>query len=296
MYINQFLQYLQKEKNYSAYTIKAYHKDLEVFKQFLKDNHIDLVSTTSKDVRLWIAHLSEQNLSEKTINRKIATLKSFYKFLLKTDTIQASPMAQLKSMKVRRQVPVPFSQNEMHNLLDKNLFSNDFEGRRDYAIIALLYNTGIRQGELIAIKLSAIDFHKKELKVLGKRNKERLIPLLDHTIEAVQSYIEIKNKYFASSSDIDDYLWLTKKGKKIYEVLVYRVINSYLSKVSVKHKKSPHMLRHTFATHLLNNGADLNSIKELLGHSSLAATQIYTHSSIQELKNIYKKAHPRSRK
>lgn len=296
MYINQFLQYLQKEKNYSAYTIKAYHKDLEVFKQFLKDNHIDLVSATSKDVRLWIAHLSEQNLSEKTINRKIATLKSFYKFLLKTDTIQASPMVQLKSMKVRRQVPVPFSQNEMHNLLDKNLFSNDFEGRRDYAIIALLYSTGIRQGELIAIKLSAIDFHKKELKVLGKRNKERLIPLLDHTIEAVQSYIEIKNKYFAGSPDIDDYLWLTKKGKKIYEVLVYRVINSYLSKVSVKHKKSPHMLRHTFATHLLNNGADLNSIKELLGHSSLAATQVYTHSSIQELKNIYKKAHPRSRK
>ena len=296
MYINQFLQYLQKEKNYSAYTIKAYHKDLEVFKQFLQDNHIDLVSATSKDVRLWIAHLSEQNLSEKTINRKIATLKSFYKFLLKTDTIQASPMVQLKSMKVRRQVPVPFSQNEMHNLLDKNLFSNDFEGRRDYAIIALLYSTGIRQGELIAIKLSAIDFHKKELKVLGKRNKERLIPLLDHTIEAVQSYIEIKNKYFAGSPDIDDYLWLTKKGKKIYEVLVYRVINSYLSKVSVKHKKSPHMLRHTFATHLLNNGADLNSIKELLGHSSLAATQVYTHSSIQELKNIYKKAHPRSRK
>ena len=296
MYINQFLQYLQKEKNYSAYTIKAYHKDLEVFKQFLKDNHIDLVSATSKDVRLWIAHLSERNLSEKTINRKIATLKSFYKFLLKTDTIQASPMVQLKSMKVRRQVPVPFSQNEMRNLLDKNLFSNDFEGRRDYAIIALLYSTGIRQGELIAIKLSAIDFHKKELKVLGKRNKERLIPLLDHTIEAVQSYIEIKNKYFAGSPDIDDYLWLTKKGKKIYEVLVYRVINSYLSKVSVKHKKSPHMLRHTFATHLLNNGADLNSIKELLGHSSLAATQIYTHSSIQELKNIYKKAHPRSRK
>ncbi len=296
MYINQFLQYLQKEKNYSAYTIKAYHKDLEVFKQFLKDNHIDLVSATSKDVRLWIAHLSERNLSEKTINRKIATLKSFYKFLLKTDTIQASPMVQLKSMKVRRQVPVPFSQNEMRNLLDKNLFSNDFEGRRDYAIIALLYSTGIRQGELIAIKLSAIDFHKKELKVLGKRNKERLIPLLDHTIEAVQSYIEIKNKYFAGSSDIDDYLWLTKKGKKIYEVLVYRVINSYLSKVSVKHKKSPHMLRHTFATHLLNNGADLNSIKELLGHSSLAATQVYTHSSIQELKNIYKKAHPRSRK
>ena len=296
MYINQFLQYLQKEKNYSAYTIKAYHKDLEVFERFLQNNHIDLVSATSKDVRLWIARLSEQNLSEKTINRKMATLKSFYKFLLKTDTIPASPMAQLKSMKVRRQVPVPFSQNEMHNLLDKNLFSNDFEGRRDYAIIALLYNTGIRQGELIAIKPPAIDFHKKELKVLGKRNKERLIPLLDHTIEAVQSYIEIRNKYFAGSSNIDEYLWLTKKGKKIYEVLVYRVINSYLSKVSVKHKKSPHMLRHTFATHLLNNGADLNSIKELLGHSSLAATQVYTHSSIQELKNIYKKAHPRSRK
>jgi len=296
MYINQFLQYLQKEKNYSAYTIKAYHKDLEVFELFLQDRDLSLISATSKDVRLWIARQSEQNLSEKTINRKIATLKSFYKFLLKTETIPVSPVAQLKSLKVRRQVPVPFSQLEMHNLLDKNLFSDDFEGRRDYAIISLLYSTGIRQGELISIKPSAIDFHKKELKVLGKRNKERLIPLLDHTIEAVQSYIEIKQKYFTGSSDIDDYLWLTKKGKKVYEVLVYRVINSYLSRVSVKHKKSPHMLRHTFATHLLNNGADLNSIKELLGHSSLAATQVYTHSSIQELKNIYKKAHPRSRK
>jgi integrase/recombinase XerC len=190
---------------------------------------------------------------------------------------------------------VPFSETEMHNLFDENLFDNDFEGIRNKAIISIFYTTGIRRAELIGLTENSIDYHKKELKVLGKRNKERLIPLLDSTLKYIDTYINVKNKHF-SNVKIDNSLFLTKKGKKIYETLVYRVINSYLSSVSVKHKKSPHMLRHTFATHLLNNGADLNSIKELLGHSSLAATQVYTQSGINELKNIYKKAHPRSKK
>ncbi len=291
----QFLTYLQKEKNYSALTLKAYRKDLSDFDAFLNQINSEIKTATAKDIRLWIAHLSEQNLSEKTINRKIAALKSFYKFLQKTGTIKQNPAVQISSLKVHRKVPVPFSTGEMHDLLDAELFPDDYEGVRDYALISLLYTTGIRRAELINLKTKDIDFHKKALKVTGKRNKQRIIPLLINTIDGLRKYIAVKTEFFAGKP-VDDYVFLTKKGKKMYDVLVYRIINSYLSRVSVKHKKSPHMLRHTFATHLLNNGADLNSIKELLGHSSLAATQVYTHSSIQELKNVYQNTHPRSKK
>jgi len=295
MLTNRFLTYLQKEKNYSALTLKAYRKDLTDFDAFLNEINSEIKTATAKEIRLWIAHLSEQNLSEKTINRKIAALKSFYKFLQKTGTIQQNPAVQISGLKVHRKVPVPFSTGEMQDLLDAELFPGDYEGIRDYALITLLYTTGIRRAELINLKTKDIDFHKKELKVTGKRNKQRIIPLLLNTIEALKNYMDEKETFFAGKQ-IDNYMFLTKKGKKMYDVLVYRVINSYLSRVSVKHKKSPHMLRHTFATHLLNKGADLNSIKELLGHSSLAATQVYTHSSIQELKKIYQNTHPRSKK
>ncbi len=295
MLIDRFLTYLNKEKKYSALTLKAYRKDLSDFASFLNDMNSKINTATVKEIRLWIAHLSEQNLSEKTINRKIAALKSFYKFLQKTGSIQRNPAVQISGLKVHRKVPVPFSTGEMQDLLDAKYFPDDYEGVRDYALINLLYTTGIRRAELINLKPKYIDFHKKELKVTGKRNKQRIIPLLINTMEALSKYIAIKEDFF-DNKPIDDYVFLTKKGKKMYDVLVYRVINSYLSRVSVKHKKSPHMLRHTFATHLLNKGADLNSIKELLGHSSLAATQVYTHSSIQELKKIYQNTHPRSKK
>ncbi len=293
--ITAFLTYLKKEKHYSEHTLKAYNKDLADFEIFIKDTGQSITTVTNKHLRLWVSGLTGQNLSDKTINRKIAALKSFYKFLLKTGSIPTNPAAQLNSLKIHRKIPVPFSTDEMENLLDLNMFSEDFEGQRDKAVIALFYSTGIRRAELINIRLQDIDFHKKELKVLGKRNKERLIPLLDYTIDTINDYITAKKEYF-KNTPTEAYLFVTKKGKKMYEVLVYRLINSYISKVSVKHKKSPHMLRHTFATHLLNNGANLNAIKELLGHSSLAATQVYTHSSIQQLKNVYNKAHPRSKK
>ena len=293
----QFIQYLEREKNYSPLTLKSYLGDLSDFEAFSKSNNIqfDLKKVTSKQVRIWIAFLSERKLSERTINRKIASLKSFYKFLRKTNTIIESPLNNITGMKVRRKIPVPFSETEMDNLFDESFFQPDFEGIRDKAIIAVLYTTGIRRAELIGLTLKSIDYHKKELKVLGKRNKERILPLLDSTLNYIETYLNSRNQLF-SEAKITDSLFITKKGKKIYETLVYRIINSYLSSVSVKHKKSPHMLRHTFATHLLNNGADLNAIKELLGHSSLAATQVYTQSGISELKNIYKKAHPRSKK
>ena len=295
MLIDRFLTYLQKEKNYSALTLKAYRKDLTDFATFLTDINSEINSATAKEIRLWIANLSEQNLSEKTINRKIAALKSFYKFLQKTGTIQQNPAVQISGLKVHRKVPVPFSTGEMQDLLESDFFPDDYEGVRDYALINLLYTTGIRRAELINLQTNDIDFYKKELKVTGKRNKQRIIPLLINTVEALDKYFSVKADFFAGKQ-IDDYVFLTKKGKKMYDVLVYRVINSYISRVSVKHKKSPHMLRHTFATHLLNNGSNLNSIKELLGHSSLAATQVYTHSSIQELKKIYQNTHPRSKK
>jgi len=292
----QFLDYLQKEKNYSLLTIKCYASDISDFETYIKSINVknSFVNISTKEVRMWIAGLSDKSFSEKTINRKIAALKSFYKFLQKTETVQVNPLASITGMKIHRKIPVPFSEAEMQNLFDERLFSNDFEGVRNKAIISVFYTTGIRRAELINLSLLNIDFSKKELKVLGKRNKERIIPLLENTIDFINEYLEYRNKL--NIIEDDNCLFLTIKGKKIYEKLVYRLINSYISKVSIKHKKSPHMLRHTFATHLLNNGADLNAIKELLGHSSLAATQIYTHSGIQELKNIYKKAHPRSRK
>lgn len=294
---NQFIQYLGREKNYSPLTQRSYLGDITDFEAYLKANNVQvsLTEITSKQVRGWIAFLSERKLSERTINRKIASLKSFYKFLQKTKTILDNPLVNISGMKVHRKIPVPFSEQEMNALIDTSYFSDDFEGIRNKAMISILYTTGIRRAELISLTNNSIDFHKKELKVLGKRNKERIIPLLNSTIQIIETYIKQK-KYHFKDIQVADYLFVTRKGKKIYETLVYRVINSYLSSVSVKHKKSPHMLRHTFATHLLNNGADLNAIKELLGHSSLAATQVYTQSGINELKNIYKKAHPRSKK
>lgn len=296
MLINHFREYLRFEKKYSSHTVTSYMNDLSDFSQFIKSHYnITPEKAQSKQIRNWIADLSERKLAETSINRKIASLKSFYKFLLKTQSIDKNPLVGISGLKVGKKIPLPFSEIEMEQLLDLSLFEEDLEGLRNRLIIQLFYTTGIRRAELINIKLSDIDFAKKELKVLGKRNKERLIPLLQDTLHLVNEY-QIAKQDFFKDMPLPEYLFLTKKGKKLYDMLVYRVINSYISKVSIKHKKSPHMLRHTFATHLLNKGADLNSIKELLGHSSLAATQIYTQAGIQELKNVYKKAHPRSKK
>jgi len=296
MLINHFKEYLQFEKKYSPHTLTSYMNDLGDFSSYLKANYnINPEEAGTKQIRNWISLLSERQLAESSINRKIASLKSFYKFLLKTHTIEKNPLAAISGLKTGKKIPLPFSESEMNLLLEDSLFEEDLEGLRDRLIIQLFYTTGIRRAELINIKMNDIDFAKKELKVLGKRNKERLIPLLPETLSLIEQYEEMKKNSLQEMIDTE-YLFLTKKGKKIYDVLVYRIINSYISKVSIKHKKSPHMLRHTFATHLLNKGADLNSIKELLGHSSLAATQIYTHAGIQELKNVYNKAHPRSKK
>jgi integrase/recombinase XerC len=236
----------------------------------------------------------DQSLSNNSINRKIASLKAFYRFLLKTKQIDVSPLLKHKSLKTPKKVQIPFSEKELDNVLDILKYENDFEGIRNKLIIDLFYTTGIRRTELIHLKISNIDFSNQTLKVLGKRNKERILPILPIISKQLNIYLT-ERAYLQQIKD-NEYFFLTLKGIKMNDSLVYRLINHYFSNVSEKVKKSPHILRHTFATHLLNNGADLKSVKELLGHSSLASTQVYTHNSLAELKKVYGNAHPRSLK
>lgn len=296
MTFKSFSDYLLLEKNYSPHTVSAYVNDLQSFSEFCFNeyeiNKIDDVNYSQ--IRSWIIKLVESNISNRSINRKVSSLKSYFKFLLKTDSITTNPLAKHKALKTEKKIQIPFSQAEVSTVLNDFPFENTFEGFRDKSIIELFYSTGIRRIELINIKLSDLSLINKTLKVLGKRNKERILPLLNSTVETLKAYLLERNK-LATVSD-NEALFLTKKGVKIYETLVYRIINEYFSLASSKVKKSPHILRHSFATHLLNQGADLNAVKELLGHSSLAATQVYTHNSIAELKKVYAKSHPRNSK
>lgn len=289
-----YQDYLIKEKNYSKLTLKAYVSDVESFGVFLFDFHegVQFVDVGYSLIRSWIVSLVESGVSNKTVNRKVSSLKSFYLFLLKIKVIKVNPLLKHKSLKVSKKVQVPFSEKEIKDVFELNGFSDDFDGVRDQLVIELFYATGIRRAELINLKLRNVDFSNKIIKVLGKRNKERILPLLKCTEVLLLKYIELRK--VKVSEGFEDLLILSKKGNKIGESFVYRLINDYFSAVSLKVKKSPHVLRHSFATHLLNNGADLNSVKELLGHASLSSTQIYTHSSLSELKKVYKDAHPRS--
>ncbi|WP_445722338.1 tyrosine-type recombinase/integrase [Flavobacterium sp.] len=289
-----YQDYLIKEKNYSKLTLKAYVSDVESFGVFLFDFHegVQFVDVGYSLIRSWMVSLVESGVSNKTVNRKVSSLKSFYLFLLKIKVITVNPLLKHKSLKVSKKVQVPFSEKEIKDVFELNGFSDDFDGVRDQLVIELFYATGIRRVELINLKLRNVDFSNKIIKVLGKRNKERILPLLKCTEVLLLKYIELRK--VKVSEGFEDLLILSKKGNKIGESFVYRLINDYFSAVSLKVKKSPHVLRHSFATHLLNNGADLNSVKELLGHASLSSTQIYTHSSLSELKKVYKDAHPRS--
>lgn len=244
-------------------------------------------------MRSWIVLLVGQGVSNRSINRKLSSLKSYYKFLLKIGDIQHNPLAKHKALKAEKKIQVPFSEHEMVQVLNAIEYNLDFVGLRDKLIIELLYATGMRRAELVNLKVSDINFFEKTIKVLGKRSKERILPIIPGLMSTIGSYLK-ERKSLPAVVDAD-FLVLTTTGHKIYETLVYRVINKYLSKVSPKVKKSPHMLRHTFATHLLNHGADLNAVRELLGHSSLASTQVYTHSSIAKLKEVHATTHPRNK-
>jgi integrase/recombinase XerC len=291
-----FRDYLQLEKNYSPHTVNAYLNDITSFNTFITNEfeQESLLEVNYSQIRSWIVSLVDANISNVSVNRKIASLKSFYKFLLKTKQMETSPLLKHKSLKTPKTLQIPFSEKELDDVLHHIQYPDGFEGIRDKLIIDLFYTTGIRRTELIHLKQNNFDESKATIKVLGKRNKERMLPVLPAILLQINRYLT-ERAYLEHITD-SDYLFLTEKGKKMNDSLVYRLINKYFSGVSEKVKKSPHILRHTFATHLLNNGADLNSVKELLGHSSLASTQIYTHNSLAELKKVFNEAHPRNQK
>ncbi|GGZ47795.1 tyrosine-type recombinase/integrase [Mesonia mobilis] len=295
MHLPQFIDYLQYEKKYSLHTINAYQKDISDFAVFAEENfeETNLAEISYSIIRSWIVKLVDEEVSNRSINRKISSLKTFYKYLLKTKQIEVSPLAKHKSLKVSKKVQVPFSAKEVETVI-ANFSAEGFSDVRDQLIIELLYSTGMRRAELINLKLESIQIESSQIKVLGKRNKERMIPLLPSVKKTFIAYLKEREQLEINSES--DYLLLTNKGKKLYDTLVYRIVNGYFSRVSTKTKNSPHIIRHSFATHLLNEGADLNSVKELLGHSSLASTQVYTHNSIKELSKVYLKSHPRNKK
>lgn len=290
-----FQNYLQLEKNYSIHTINAYIADIQFFATFIKTEYDQdaLENIHYNQIRSWIVHTINAGISNQSVNRKIQSLKAFYRFLLKTKQIESNPLLKHKALKTPKIIQIPFSEKEMDNVLSNSIYTNDFEGVRNKLIIDIFYTTGIRRAELINLKLANVQAELKIIKVLGKRNKERIIPLLQSTLQNINSYLTERANLQQITDN--DYFLLSQKGVKISESFVYRLINNYFSAVSGKLKKSPHILRHSFATHLLNNGADLNSVKELLGHASLASTQVYTHNSLAELKKVYANAHPRNK-
>jgi integrase/recombinase XerC len=291
-----FRDYLQLEKKYSPHTVNAYLNDINYFESFNKEcfEQDTIEQVNYSQIRSWIVSLVDDGVSNSTVNRKIASLKAFYKFLLKIKQIQVSPLLKHKALKTEKKLQIPFSEKELVEALSQNPIPEGFQEVRDKLIVELFYTAGIRRTELIHLKISNVNFGGCTIKVLGKRNKERILPVLPVVMDQFALYV--KERSLLEIIVDEEYLFITKKGLKLNDSFVYRLINSYFSSVSEKVKKSPHILRHTFATHLLNNGADLNSVKELLGHSSLASTQIYTHNSLFELKKVYQEAHPRNKK
>lgn len=290
--IKPFLKYLLQEKRYSSHTVQAYETDLLQFQDYLEciDSELTLEEANHKMLRGWVVLLIEAEVNPRSVNRKIASLRSYYKFLLKREAITENPATKLRPLKTAKALPEFVLKDEMDNLLDRVDFPKDFEGTRDKLIIELLYGTGMRLSELIHLKNSDVDHFNQSIKVLGKRNKERIIPLTLDNIRLIEAYGKVKNQVAAT----EDWLLMTNKGKKCYPMMVYRIVQKYLGYISKVYKKSPHVLRHTYATHLLNNGADLNAVKDLLGHSSLAATQVYTHNSLDKLKSAFDQAHPKA--
>lgn len=296
MFVAEFLDYLLLEKKYASHTIKAYAADLSSFTAFYNEEFesSNISEANYSQIRSWIVNLVDSGLSNRSINRKVSSLKTYYRFLLKSEQITKSPLSKHQALKVSKKLQIPFSTKEVEDVLLGLTNHEDFESVRDRLIVELFYATGIRRAELVALKLGDVDVEKAQIKVLGKRNKERYIPLLSSVCDTIKNYISLRSAIEVVTDA--SYFFLTKKGVKIYETLVYRIINRYFSEASSKVKKSPHILRHSFATHLLNEGADLNAVKELLGHSSLAATQVYTHHSVAQLTKVYKQSHPRNKK
>jgi len=292
MSVASFIHYITYERRYSGNTVKAYDNDLHAFTAFLEStyNLSDPVQSNHEMIRSWIVKLMDEGISPRSVNRKISSLKSYFKYLLREGVIERSPVQQIVTVRASKQLPSYISQEDIIDFLNQPVDTGDFKSLRDKIIIEILYSTGIRRSELISLKNSSIDHQRSLLKVTGKGNKERIIPLSKKLLDHIQEYTESKQKTIKANSP---YLIVTDKGNKAYPEFILRKVKSGLSGLK-NIKKSPHILRHTFATHMLNNGADLNVIKELLGHADLTATQVYTHNTIKQLKSIYKKAHPRA--
>lgn len=289
MHVDDFLNYIAKEKRYSQHTIKGYKTDLIEFSDYThRYFDLSIECANHRVVRSWFAQMIEDGFKPRTIHRKSSSLKSFYKFLMVRGLLEKSPMDLVPLPKMDKKLPKFVEEKSLDVLLNELEFPDNFEGKRDKLILDLFYQTGIRQSELIGLALNDVDFTQQQIKVLGKRNKERIIPVSPNLLETISEYVSYRKTHSVVN------LLLTSGGKKLYPKLVYNIVNKYLSKVTTLSQRSPHVLRHSFATHMLNNGAELNSIKELLGHVNLSATQVYTHNSMEKIKSIYKQAHPRA--
>lgn len=292
--LQSFLDYLRFEKRYSQHTLISYQTDLEQFFQFLASQYDGpaLDKITAGFVRSWLAEMRNDEMGAKSLNRKISSLKSFFKYQMKVGVLKQTPMTTIVAPKVNKRLPSFVAEKDMETLKDYVEFPDTWKGRTDRLLLSIFYNTGMRLSELVNLKENQIDISNKQLKVLGKGNKERILPISAELVNQIEDYLNDKRKQFPGNSLPG--LFVNEKGRALYPKYVYLVVKQNLSLVTTLQKKSPHVLRHTFATHLTNNGADLNAVKELLGHSSLAATQIYTHNTIEKLKDIYKKAHPKA--
>jgi integrase/recombinase XerC len=293
MTVANFIEYIANEKRYSSHTLKAYKKDLELFSAFLLNEFEtdDPIKASQEMIRSWVVQMIDDGVLGNSVNRKMSTLNSYYNYLIRISVLNENPARHVSSVKTPQRLPVYFDKEQLNDLIDSYSEVHDFTKLRNMLVIELLYSTGMRRSELISLTERSIDFSNSTIKVLGKRNKERIIPLSGKQIDSINRYIAEKEKRFGK---LNDYLIVTDKGEKVYPKLIYRIVNNELS-VLTGAVKSPHILRHSFATHMLNNGADLNTIKELLGHANLTATQIYTHNTIEQLKKVYSKAHPRAK-
>jgi len=290
--VESFIKYVQLEKRFSPHTITAYSKDLQQFSKFLVDTFeiLEIEKAEHAQLRSWVVHLMDSGVTSRTVNRKIVSLKSFYKFLQRRECIEINPASRLKSLRVSKDLPNFVKEGEMDNLLDHLAFEEGFSGQRDKLLLEMLYATGMRLSELIGLTNKSINYYEKTVKVLGKRNKERIMPLHQEVIDQVEKYKILKSEISSKSEK----LLITNAGNDLYPQFVYNTVKRYLTHVTTLTKRSPHVLRHTFATHLLNKGADLNAVKDLLGHASLASTQVYTHNSIEKLKAVFDQAHPKA--
>lgn len=290
--IQDFLNYIQHEKRYSLHTLESYKNDLLQFQAFVSTNGTsnEVSAANHLDIRNWMVSLMQDGISPRSINRKVSALKSFYKFLLRKGELKKNPLAKVQTPKMSKRLPVFVEQPNMERLLSQIEFPEGVEGQQDKLIIELLYGTGIRRSELIGLKHTDLDAYQSQIKVLGKGNKERIIPVHSNLIQSIKQFLSSKNE---AGEEAGIFLFTDENGKQISASRVYNTVKKYLSLITTINKKSPHVLRHSFATHLMNNGADINAVKELLGHSSLAATQVYTHNTIDRLKEIYKQAHPK---